>query len=526
MFAVAPTRRKRKAVSLRRQLVLLLVGLVALSVGLSVTVGSATITNRYVGHLRMQQMHGAGMELGEGEGTYTGPGVGPGMGPGAGIGMGMGMGPGRGPTTGPGRRGPAPAGPAAGVAPRLSWWESLQRGVESVVGSNRATAGLGFTQAENDLLHSLNLGMLQAGAVVLVLAVAAGLLLARRLAYPIGAIEAAVHRLQASETADMAKAAMPEAVQPGGMARQTTPNDRLQPVSLVPESVIRRAPAELAALAESFNQMAVKLADARRQRQNIVADVAHELRTPVSALRSYAEAVWDGVLPANKAAWRTVLDQTLQLSRLVEDLMQLALWETGQLQLRRQPVNMVDLVNKVVDVYRPSAADQGITLLWSPPVDGPTGAIPQVGTARPEAAARQAGAARDGRGAAGLPSFVAQADGERLAQVLHNLLTNALRHTAPGGRVKVTIAHASGTPQANAPEIEMAVANTGPAIPPEQLERLFERFYRGDPSRSRPTGGAGLGLTIAREIVQAHGGRIWAANGPDGPVFRVRIPVS
>lgn len=478
-------RKAKRRVSLRWQLILVLAGLVTLAVGLSVLVGSATVTNRYVRHLRMQHMYGLGMRMGTGMTGNFGPGFGSGSG--SGIGPGRGMGPGFGPSSSPGSGqgigpglspspDPLPQGEAPvpeGLSPdalnpgpatlRLSWWESLKRAAGSILGSKQATAGLGFTRAEGELLRSLNLGLLQAGAAVMVLAVAAGLFVARRLTQPITAIRLAVQRLAS-----------------------------------VPDSVIRHAPRELAELAESFNRMAAGLEEARRQRQNIVADVAHELRTPVTALRSYAEAVRDGVLPAGEEAWQTVLDETLRLSRLIDDLMQLALWEAGQLRLEWEEVDITELVNKVLEVYRPPAAQQGVTLAFR------TAATAPEGGPAPEPA-----------------RFLAKADSQRLGQVLHNLLANALRHTPPGGRIEVTVGPAD--PPASE-TIELAVANTGPRIPDDQLDRLFERFYRGDPSRTRQTGGAGLGLTIARQIVLAHGGRIWAENGPDGPIFRVRIP--
>jgi len=232
---------------------------------------------------------------------------------------------------------------------------------------------------------------------------------------------------------------------------------------------------EVAQLAEAFNRMAESLHRAEEARRNQTADIAHELRTPLTVIQGTLEAMVDGVYPANRENLLAALVQVRTLVRLVEDLRVLALADAGQLQLHKAPLDLRPLLQEVVKAHRPQAQERGVALaLEAPP------ALPLV-----------------------------LADRDRLAQVVGNLLSNALRYVPKGGHVTVRV-------EDRGREVAVAVVDDGPGVPEEDLPRLFERFWRGDPARRRATGGSGLGLAIARHIVEAHGGRIWAEPTPGG----------
>ncbi len=239
--------------------------------------------------------------------------------------------------------------------------------------------------------------------------------------------------------------------------------------------------------------MAAALEQAETLRRNLVADVAHELRTPLSVLQGNLRAILDDVYPLNKTEVARLYDQTRLLSRLVNDLHELAQAEARQLLLNPQPTDLADLVHSTVTTFAPVAETRGVTLEAQVPPD--------------------------------LPSVLA--DSARLAQVLHNLLANALYHTSAGGTIWLRAGcDAAGTGQPA--HLWLAVQDSGEGIPPEHLPHVFERFYRADPARSRTTGGAGLGLAIVRAIVEAHGGQISAASDGmpgHGSTFTVRLPL-
>ena len=243
-------------------------------------------------------------------------------------------------------------------------------------------------------------------------------------------------------------------------------------------------PSEIRQLAHNFNQMAAGLEAAERHRRNLTADVAHELRTPLSNIQGYLEAIKDGLIQPTPETIDTIHGQARHLSRLVEDLRLLAQVDAGALELQRAPTRMDELLPSCLEAVRPRADAEGVALLLD--------AAP----ALPEA----------------------HLDATRIAQVVANLLENAITHTPRGGQVTVAA-------RAAAAAIEISVADTGRGIPPEDLPRVFDRFYRADPSRARATGGAGLGLTIARRLTEAHGGRIEAQSAPNrGSRFTLRLP--
>jgi signal transduction histidine kinase len=243
---------------------------------------------------------------------------------------------------------------------------------------------------------------------------------------------------------------------------------------------------EVGRLAEAFNRMAGEVEGLEGLRRELVANVSHELKTPISALRAHLENLMDGVEQPNPAVLQVMLQQAERLSRLVDQLLDLSRLESGDVPLSLQPVELRALV------------------------DGVAG---EVRVARPEFDPNIRNGVPDG-----LPPVLA--DRERLHQVLFNLLDNAVRFTPAGGLVSVNAIRTGRF-------CEVEVRDTGSGIPEEHLGLVFERFYRVDPSRSRGDGGTGIGLAIARSIVEAHGGRIWAERVPEaGASIRFVVPMS
>ena len=248
-------------------------------------------------------------------------------------------------------------------------------------------------------------------------------------------------------------------------------------------SVEARGDDELAELARAFNAMAARLAETERLRKQMVSDVAHELRSPVTNLRCTLEAIQDGLASADRGSIDNLHEETIFLQRLIADLEDLASADAGQLAMRRERVDLVPVLRRVVG-------------------------------------SMAAGGARIELKESGGPCEV-EGDPDRLEQVFRNLLTNARTHTPADGRIEVRAARDGAA-------IEVVVADSGAGIHADHLPHVFDRFYRADRSRSRATGGAGLGLAIARQLVTAHGGTIAAASdGPErGATFTVRLPAA
>jgi signal transduction histidine kinase len=245
-------------------------------------------------------------------------------------------------------------------------------------------------------------------------------------------------------------------------------------------------PDELGRLARSFNAMAANLEEQEKLRRTMVGDIAHELRTPLSNVRGYLEAVQEGVVSADAATIDSLHEETLLLSRLIQDLQELSLAEAGQLRLTVGPVDVAELLDAARRSGEPAAREQQVTLT----VD----ALPD------------------------LPPVAA--DAERMGQVLRNLLANAIRHTPVGGTVTLAAA-------AEKAGVAIRVVDSGPGIAPEHLPYVFERFYRVESGRERATGGAGLGLAIAKALVARQGGRLSAESAPDaGATFTVWLPAA
>jgi signal transduction histidine kinase len=308
-------------------------------------------------------------------------------------------------------------------------------------------------ERESRFLLAMNRWLLIAVLVAGLLALLLALALSRRILGPIEVLTQAARRLEA-----------------GDLGQRTT----------------LRSDDEIGELSRAFNAMAESLQRQETLRKALVTDVAHELRTPLTNLRCQIEAVQDGLLPVNEATLRSLHEETALLSRLVDDLQDLALAEAGQLPLDRRAIAPGEAIANAITAVGPRAAEHRLALRADvephlPPIE---------------------------------------ADPARLGQILRNLLANALTHTPDGGTITVTAAAANGV-------VEISVADTGPGIAPEHLPHVFDRFYRADPSRARGTGGAGLGLSIVKQLAAAHGGNVRVVSEPGrGARFTLTIPAA
>lgn len=282
----------------------------------------------------------------------------------------------------------------------------------------------------------------------------------------------------------------------------------LQRVTLATEKMARgdydqqlsiTSPDEVRRLATSFNVMAQEVKASRQAQRDFVANVSHELKTPLTSIQGFSQAILDGTArdaEAQRHAAQIINDEAERMARLVNELLDLAKLDAGQIVMARDPVDMGQLLRGCVEKLTPQAGQGSVELRLD------------LGT---------------------LPPLTG--DNDRLAQVFTNLIDNALKHTSQGGRVTVVAKQVMGTPARKGErvvsEIEVSVADMGSGIPPEDLSRIFERFYQVDKSRRREGKGAGLGLAIAKEIVQAHGGQIKAESVVGvGTKFTVTLPAS
>jgi len=242
-------------------------------------------------------------------------------------------------------------------------------------------------------------------------------------------------------------------------------------------------PDEFGELATSFNEMASSLEATERRRLQLVGDVAHELRTPLTTLDGYLEGLEDGVVAPSDETWRLLRAETARLTRMVNDLSELWRAEARQLPLHTEPLDIAALAREVGDRFGPQAQPRAIAL-----------DLPALST-------------------------MAVADRDRVAQIVSNYLSNALRHAPDGSRISVTTTSTEGV-------ATLSVRDEGPGLASDQLEAVFERFYRVDAARSRAGGGAGIGLAIVRALAEAMGGRAWAESaGPgSGATFHLALP--
>jgi signal transduction histidine kinase len=322
------------------------------------------------------------------------------------------------------------------------------RTVGTLVVSNAWTGALG--QIEREYLGQVNSALVWGGLGAVAVALALGALIAWRIVAPVQELTRVAERVAAGDLS-------------GRVAFRTSD--------------------EIGRLAQTFNQMADSLARADDLRRRMTADIAHELRTPLSIIRGQIEAIQDGIFPPDAEHLDPIHQETLLLNRLVEDLRTLALAEAGQLPLQKNKVDPNALLERVAAKFASLAAEKGVEL-------------------------RVAGASLSGQ---------ILMDVHRIEQVLTNLVANALQHTPRDGRVDLRLRAGE--------EMVVEVADSGPGIAPADLPHIFDRFWRGDRSRARDRGGAGLGLAIARQLVRAHGGRIWVESEPgSGATFFFSLP--
>ncbi len=248
-----------------------------------------------------------------------------------------------------------------------------------------------------------------------------------------------------------------------------------------------RSPDEIGRLAASFDRMATSLQDNERRRTELVGDVAHELRTPLATLDGYLEGLEDGVIAPGQRTWTLLRAETSRLTRLVDDLQELWRAEAGQLPLRSTALDARSVLDAAAGRFALQARERSVLLR----VDAPSALAP------------------------------VRADPERLGQVLDNYVANALRYGPTDGEVVLRA-------RPDAAGVTLSVVDHGPGLTQEQVVRVFERFYRIDPSRSRALGGSGIGLAVARALAEAMGGRAWAESpGPGaGATFSVWLPAA
>lgn len=335
----------------------------------------------------------------------------------------------------------------------ISSIEGMQRMMGGSMGGMMGNPWMGMTsQPALDFMSNLGRTLWIAGLVGVLLALILGGLFTRYIVAPLGEVTAAARRMAKGEFLQRVKA---------------------------------HGSSELTELSESFNSMAETLKYDRDLRQNMIADIAHELRTPLSVLQANIEAMQDGVLEKNSENLESLHQETITLARLIEDLRTLSLAESGQLKFNLKPTGMTELTSKVIAGMQTQFASKNVRLSLEAP-----GILPPV-----------------------------TVDTDRIEQVLRNLLTNALHYTPGGGSVSVKL-----IPDNDG--LTVSVTDTGIGVPLEDLPRLFERFYRVDRSRTRSTGGSGLGLAIVKQLVEAHAGRVWATSEVGkGSTFFFNLPV-
>lgn len=304
---------------------------------------------------------------------------------------------------------------------------------------------------ELEFIERINMTLFYGALIGAVIALLLGIFLSRTLTRPLRELTRATH-----------------AVSEGDLSQQV-------PV---------RSKDELGELAQAFNKMSFELSRSINARKQMTADVAHELRTPLSLILGHAEAVHDGVLPPSRENFEIIREEATRLEHLVNDLRTLSLADAGELRMEKQIIEPRQLLNDVSSLYQYQTQRKNISIETDVPPD--------------------------------LPNI--EVDPRRMTQVLTNILDNALRYTPEGGRVILSAKEVSDM-------VDLSVQDNGPGLSVEEIDRIFDRFYRVDPSRQREDGGSGLGLAIAKSIVQAHGGQLLAESEPGkGLQVKIRLP--
>ncbi|MFC1866243.1 sensor histidine kinase [Chloroflexota bacterium] len=301
-------------------------------------------------------------------------------------------------------------------------------------------AGMGMmgniiVEAEKEFLNNLSQSLLLAGFLGIALAIVLSIIFTRQIVAPLSKVTSAARRIKQGD---------------------------------LNQKVDAKGSNEMVELGDSFNSMAETLRYDKELRHNMVADIAHELRTPLSIVQGNIEAMLDGVLPTDTENLNSLHQETMLLSRLVEDLRTLSLAETGQLRYHAEALDLKDLAQNVIDGFKTHFETKSIKVSLE---------------------------------AKEVLSSV-WADQDRTAQVIRNLLSNAFYYTPEGGSINIRLTSTSK-------DAVVSIIDTGIGIPPEDIEHLFDRFYRVDRSRARQTGGSGLGLAIVKQLVEAQGGKVW-----------------
>ncbi len=242
---------------------------------------------------------------------------------------------------------------------------------------------------------------------------------------------------------------------------------------------------EVGQLVDAFNHMADNLEKIESLRKNMVADIAHELRTPLTNLRGYLEGLIDSVIPPSRETFRMLEQEVLRLVNLVEDLQQLARADAARAYLDRKELSLHELLRQIIDLYEPNFQEKEIIVQWD----------------------------------LGPGSEIVTADRDKLLQAIRNLADNAWKYTPAGGTVTIST-------QRSPDGIKTVFANSGAIIAQDDIPYLFERFFRADRSRSRDAGGAGIGLAIVKELIEAHGGTVGASSDVNGTRVWFTLPYS
>ncbi len=320
-----------------------------------------------------------------------------------------------------------------------------------------AMTGAGTSQVlsaslESAYLASVDRAILTAAVLSAIIAIAAGLFVSRKITRPLARLAAASQEVASGKL---------------DRRLEVTSNDELGRVS------------------STFNTMAESLQRNEEARRHMVADIAHDLRTPLAVIQGTVDGMLDGVIAPDRDSIESIKEEVALLTKLVADLRTLSLAEAGQLKLDRSKVDLLTFAQRAVLKIEPIAREKGITCR----VEGQS------------------------------PAPVVAIDTARMGQVLGNLLDNALRYTPEGGSITVSVGRSA------AGMAVLSVADTGIGISPDDLAHIFDRFYRADRSRTRKSGGSGLGLTIVKQLVLAHDGRVWAESQPDaGSRFSIELP--
>jgi signal transduction histidine kinase len=314
--------------------------------------------------------------------------------------------------------------------------------------------------SEQIFLDKFNNSLLITGAVVAAIALIVGLILTRQITRPLKVLVNGV--------------------------RQITKGNLSHRVNI-------KSKDELNDLGQSFNTMAASLDNAEQERKRIIADIAHDLRTPLTVIEGTVTAIQDGVFKPDKERMDAIKEQTSLLTRLTRDLRDISLVDSGQLKLMKAPTDLAELVRRKATQFEVKAREKGIKIDTN---------LPGV-------------------------SLRVNIDPARIEQVLGNLITNAIRYTSTGSiTVSLLQVNQDTAHQITNPSLILSVADTGEGIPPEHLPHLFERFYRVDTSRVRNEGGSGLGLAIVKQMVQAHGGKVWVESKMGiGSTFYFSLPL-